>query len=151
MCFRGQVVSGLCSSGPQASCPAVLRSLSSCWCELQVDPWEAAAAAVWGLVSQAASCAEGSLLSQPSPRRGWLHLTGHSANLAATAVTRTLPCAHGSGWVDVHPWTSHPVLGAEGEVDGTWSSLQRGGAEQLLEGPGQQACRSACPRGSSLV
>ena len=98
MCFRGQVVSGVCSSGPQASCPAALQSLSSCWCELQVDPWEAVAAAVWGLISQAASCAEESLLSQPSPRCGWLHLTGRSANLEMTAMTRTLPHAHGSGW-----------------------------------------------------
>lgn len=92
------MVSGVCSSGPQASCPAALQSLSSCWCELQVDPWEAVAAAVWGLISQAASCAEESLLSQPSPRCGWLHLTGRSANLEMTAMTRTLPHAHGSGW-----------------------------------------------------
>lgn len=31
------------------------------------------------------------------------------------------------------------------------NSLERGGEEQLLEGPGQQACRSACPRGPGLA
>lgn len=98
---------GATPAGPRASCPAVLQSLSGFWCEPQVDPWEAVATAVWGLVSQTASYTEESLLTQPSPRCGWLHLTGHSANLETTAVTRTLPCAHGSGWVDIHPWTSH--------------------------------------------
>ena len=123
-------------SGPQASCPSVLQSLSSCWCEPQVDPWEAVAAAVWGLVSHCV-LSRGETLAQLSPRHGWLHFTGHSANLEMMAVTSTVPCIYGSGWADVHPWTSHwsmaggigpvaPILGAEGEVDGMPISLERG-------------------------
>ena len=70
------------------------------------------------------------------------------------AVTSTLPCIYGSGWADVHPWTSHwsmaggigqvaPILGVEGNVDGMHISLERGGkalgkpaSQRVPGGPG---------------